>query len=103
MTVVVLYLFSHNRTYLEDILHGPHEPDVVFDELGEVVEVSCGLLVVDLLHLLLHAGQVGERARQRAVALEAGEHGNGARHRARVDRERAPVLEERLGGGMEPA
>ena len=45
------------------------EANVVAQELGEEKEVTAGLLLMQLLHLLLHLGQLGERPGQSGVVL----------------------------------
>lgn len=57
------------HSLVESIFDGAHNPDVVVDELGQQVEVVLGLLLVHLLHLLLHVGELLQRRRQLRVIL----------------------------------
>ena len=61
------------HTLVKGVLDGAHDADVVMDQLAQEVEVVLGLLLVHLLHLLLHVGELLQRRRQLRVVLGAAE------------------------------
>lgn len=63
--------FSSHEWYL----HGGEQADVVTQQLGEKVEVSVGLVLVQLIDLLLHLSQLGQSPRQSCVVLAVPQHG----------------------------
>ena len=68
-------------------LDGGDETHVVSQQLREQVEVGAGLVLVQLLHLLLHLRQLGQRPRQRRVVLAVTQHGRRLGEGSRVHRQ----------------
>ena len=60
--------------YLHDVFDSTDEPDVVFDELGELEELCRGLVVVDVSHLLLDRRHLSDGGRQARVLLRTAQH-----------------------------
>lgn len=76
-------------TVLEPPPHpdGSEQADVICDDLGEAEGVVGRLLLVQLLHLVLHLGQLGEGAGQRRVVFGAAQHGHALGEAGRVGRQ----------------
>ena len=83
-------------SHLECFPDTANNANVVPDQLGHQVEVVLGLLLMHLLHLLLHLGQLGEGRGQLAVVLGAAKHGEALGEGVRVAGEGLPVLHHRL-------
>lgn len=59
----------------QSYLDGGDEADVVAQQLREEVEVCVGLVLVQLVDLLLHFGQLGQSSGQSRVVLAVPQHG----------------------------
>ena len=59
------------HSLIESVFDSSDYADVVVDQLRQEEEVVLGLLLVDLLHLLLHVGQLLEGGGQLGVVLSA--------------------------------
>ena len=66
---------------------GSQQADVVCDELCEAEGVVGGLVLVQLLHLVLHLGQLREGAGQSRVVLRAAQHRRALSEAGRVQRQ----------------
>ena len=60
---------------IEGFPDSSNEGHVVLDQVEQVVGVSLGLVPVNLLHFLLHSGQVAKNPGQAVRLLDAGQGG----------------------------
>ena len=81
------------HSLIEGVLDGAHDADVVVYQLAQEVEVVLGLLLVHLLHLLLHVGELLQRGRQLGVVLGAAQESQALAELICLSRETFPGIE----------